>query len=309
MFPLLSPDGLVGSLFYPEDGRGNADRHHDVAGPWGSPARCADPREHAGQRSSPRRSAGHRRRHGHRIDRGGVRDQLRRDVGSRSWPRSPVCRCRCKRMAHYYVVTEAIPGLARGLPTIKSSDDWMYVKNEGDGLMVGFFEPGSYPWQSHGIPGRRGIRPASRRLGASRTVLRDRHEANPSARHGRHPAVLRRSRELHPRRRLPLRRGPEPAELLHRRRLQLDRIPHRAGHRLGDGRLARRRTPVDRPARGRSGPRHAARDEPAVPRAARDRDARRRLRHALAVPPAAERSAVAAQPAVRSHGGERRRVR
>ena len=41
-------------------------------------------------------------------------------------------------LAHYYVVTEAIPGLARGLPTIKSSDDWMYVKNEGDGLMVGF---------------------------------------------------------------------------------------------------------------------------------------------------------------------------
>jgi 4-methylaminobutanoate oxidase (formaldehyde-forming) len=56
-------------------------------------------------------------------------------------------------LAHYYVVTEAIPGLARGLPTIKSSDDWMYVKNEGDGLMVGFFEPGSYPWQSRGIPG------------------------------------------------------------------------------------------------------------------------------------------------------------
>ncbi|MDP9463704.1 MAG: FAD-dependent oxidoreductase, partial [Actinomycetota bacterium] len=56
-------------------------------------------------------------------------------------------------MAHYYVVTEAIPDLARGLPTIKSSDEWSYVKNEGDGLMVGFFEPGSYPWQSRGIPG------------------------------------------------------------------------------------------------------------------------------------------------------------
>lgn len=55
-------------------------------------------------------------------------------------------------LAHYYVITEGIPGLTRGLPTIKSSDDWTYIKNEGDGLMVGFFEPGSYPWKSRGIP-------------------------------------------------------------------------------------------------------------------------------------------------------------
>ena len=75
-------------------------------------------------------------------------------------------------LAHYYVITEAIPGLARGLPTIKSCDEWIYVKNEGDGLMVGFFEPGSYPWQSRGIPGDAGLRPIARRLGAPRAVLR-----------------------------------------------------------------------------------------------------------------------------------------
>jgi glycine/D-amino acid oxidase-like deaminating enzyme len=34
-----------------------------------------------------------------------------------------------------HVITEGIPGLARGLPTIKSSDDWIYVKNEGDGAV------------------------------------------------------------------------------------------------------------------------------------------------------------------------------
>ena len=84
-------------------------------------------------------------------------------------------------LAHYYVVTEAIPGLARGLPTIKSSDDWMYVKNEGDGLMVGFFEPGSYPWQSRRDPRRPAVRAAARRLGPPRTVLRDRHEADSGA--------------------------------------------------------------------------------------------------------------------------------
>ena len=56
-------------------------------------------------------------------------------------------------LAHYYVVTEAIPGLPPGLPTIKTAPDYAYVKNEGAGLMVGFFEPGSYPWASRGIPG------------------------------------------------------------------------------------------------------------------------------------------------------------
>ena len=54
------------------------------------------------------------------------------------------------------------PWTGRGLPTIKSSDDWLYVKNEGDGLMVGFFEPGSYPWQSSGIPDDAGLHPTSR---------------------------------------------------------------------------------------------------------------------------------------------------
>ena len=55
-------------------------------------------------------------------------------------------------LAHYYVITEAIPGLPPGLPTIKTAPDYAYVKNEGAGLMVGFFEPGSYPWASRGIP-------------------------------------------------------------------------------------------------------------------------------------------------------------
>ena len=55
-------------------------------------------------------------------------------------------------LAHYYVITEPIPGLPPGLPTIKTAPDYAYVKNEGAGLMVGFFEPGSYPWASRGIP-------------------------------------------------------------------------------------------------------------------------------------------------------------
>ena len=55
-------------------------------------------------------------------------------------------------LAHYYVVTDKIPDLPANLPTIKSSDDFSYVKDEAGSLMVGFFEPGSYAWSSRGIP-------------------------------------------------------------------------------------------------------------------------------------------------------------
>src|SRR5262249_16680572 len=70
-----------------------------------------------------------------------------REFGAKAGVKVPL-----QALAHYYIVTEAIPGLAPDLPTIKSAPDYSYVKNEGAGLMVGFFEPGSYPWASAGIP-------------------------------------------------------------------------------------------------------------------------------------------------------------
>src|SRR5215467_5962604 len=70
-----------------------------------------------------------------------------REFGAKAGVKIPL-----QALAHYYIVTEAIPGLPQGLPTIKSAPDYSYVKNEGAGLMVGFFEPGSYPWASRGIP-------------------------------------------------------------------------------------------------------------------------------------------------------------
>ncbi|MGZ4806415.1 MAG: GcvT family protein [Ilumatobacteraceae bacterium] len=151
-YPLLSPDGLVGSLFYPEDGRGNAtDTTMSLA--RGARQRGVLMFENlpvVGIRTDGRRVTGVDTEVGsieaeYVINCGGM---WGRELAAMAGVQVPL-----QALAHYYVVTEAIPGLARGLPTIKSSDDWMYVKNEGDGLMVGFFEPGSYPWQSRGIPG------------------------------------------------------------------------------------------------------------------------------------------------------------
>ena len=150
-FPLLSADGLMGSLFYPEDGRGNAtDTTMSLA--RGARQRGVQIFENTavvGIRHDGRRVSGVDTAVGtieaeYVVNCGGM---WGREIAALAGVHVPL-----QALAHYYVVTEAIPGLGRGLPTIKSSDDWMYVKNEGDGLMVGFFEPGSYPWQSRGIP-------------------------------------------------------------------------------------------------------------------------------------------------------------
>ena len=152
LWPLLSVDGLIGSLFYPGDGRGNAtDTTMSLA--RGARQRGVQIFEHTvatGIRRDGTRVTGVETGNGvveceYVVDCGGM---WGREIAAMAGVEVPL-----QALAHYYVVTEAIPGLPRGLPTIKSSDDWMYVKNEGDGLMVGFFEPGSHPWQSRGIPG------------------------------------------------------------------------------------------------------------------------------------------------------------
>ena len=151
LFPLLSPDGLVGSLFYPDDGRGNA------IDTTMSLARGARQRGVQIFENTPVSAIRHHRRRVTGVDTaiGSIEAEYVINCGG-MWGRELAAlagvQVPLQAMAHYYVITEAIPGLARHLPTIKSSDDWMYVKNEGDGLMVGFFEPGSVPWQPHGIP-------------------------------------------------------------------------------------------------------------------------------------------------------------
>ncbi|HZX53958.1 MAG TPA: FAD-dependent oxidoreductase [Ilumatobacteraceae bacterium] len=151
-YPLLSGDGLVGSLFYPGDGRGNAtDTTMSLArGARNRGVQIFENMAVTGIHRDDRRVTGVDTATGsieceYVINCAGM---WGREIGAMAGVQVPL-----QALAHYYVITEAIPGLARSLPTIKSSDEWTYVKNEGDGLMVGFFEPGSYAWKSHGIPG------------------------------------------------------------------------------------------------------------------------------------------------------------
>lgn len=49
---------------------------------------------------------------------------------------------------HFYVVTEAVPGVHPDLPIMRDPDGWTYYKEETGGLVVGGFEPEAKPWRS-----------------------------------------------------------------------------------------------------------------------------------------------------------------
>ena len=151
LFPPLYAGDLAGAVYYPDDGRGNAT---DT-----TMALAAGARQHGVRIAENTTVTGVTRRDGCvtgvTTEHGDIEAEYvvaaagmwGREFGALAGVGIPL-----QALAHYYVVTEPIPGLRPGLPTIKTAPDYAYVKNEGAGLMVGFFEPGSYPWASRGIP-------------------------------------------------------------------------------------------------------------------------------------------------------------
>lgn len=53
---------------------------------------------------------------------------------------------------HFYVVTENMPDLQHGLPTMRDMDGYCYYKEDAGKLLVGMFEPNAKPWGMDGIP-------------------------------------------------------------------------------------------------------------------------------------------------------------
>lgn len=149
--PLVNPDGLVGGIYYPHDGRGSAtDTTTSLA--RGASKLGVQIHEHTKVLDVVMRNNTITEV---RTDKGDIEAEIvvnATGMWGREFGRKAGVEVPLQAMSHYYVVTEAIPGLQRNLPTIKSGDDYSYVKDEAGALMVGFFEPGGYPWASHGIP-------------------------------------------------------------------------------------------------------------------------------------------------------------
>src|SRR5690606_28105282 len=147
--PLLNGEDLLGSLYFPEDGRGSA-TDTTVSLARGAGSRGVRILENVTVTDV---MSSHGRVCGVRTTGGDIEAEYvvnatgtwGREFGELAGVAVPL-----QALGHSYVVTEAIEGLPRSLPTIKSGDDYSYVKDEAGALMVGFFEPGSYAWASRG---------------------------------------------------------------------------------------------------------------------------------------------------------------
>ena len=200
---------------------------------------------------------------------------------------------------HYYLLTEPIAEVSRDWPVLEDPANYGYFREEGGGLMLGMFEPVCAPWQVDGIPADFSLRRAAAGLGPDGPVPGEDDVPDPDLRAGRHPQVLLRPGELHPRPRAGRRRGAGAAELLRRGRPELDRHPDRRRHRPADGALDRRRPPGHGRHRHEHRPAASLPGQPRVPGDADRRVARHGLRHPLPRPvdaDGARREAVPGPP-------------
>jgi 4-methylaminobutanoate oxidase (formaldehyde-forming) len=53
---------------------------------------------------------------------------------------------------HFYIITEAFPGLTPNLPVLRDPDNCAYYKEDAGKLLLGAFEPNAKPWAMDGIP-------------------------------------------------------------------------------------------------------------------------------------------------------------
>jgi 4-methylaminobutanoate oxidase (formaldehyde-forming) len=151
LFPLLSPAGLIGALWFPDDGRGNAaDTTMSLA--RGARMRGVTIAEGVAVQEVLFNEDSVT---GVRTDTGVIETEVVVNctgMWARQFAATSGVRLPLQALHHYYLITDTIPDLPADMPTIKSGDDCSYVKDETGKLMVGFFEPGSSPWQPDGVP-------------------------------------------------------------------------------------------------------------------------------------------------------------
>lgn len=73
--------------------------------------------------------------------------QWAREVGQMAGVNVPLV-----SVQHQYLITEAIPGITRDLPTLRDPDRLTYYKEEVGGLVMGGYEPNPIPWAVAGFP-------------------------------------------------------------------------------------------------------------------------------------------------------------
>ena len=150
-YPLLNSEGVVGGIWTPQDAQGDPS---NIAHALAKGARNAGARIVEGVAvTGITRARG--RVTGVTTDSGDIAADVvvncaglwGRDVGLMAGVNVPLQACE-----HFYVLTEAIGGLARNLPVLRVPDECAYYKEDAGKMLIGFFEPLAKPWAVDGIP-------------------------------------------------------------------------------------------------------------------------------------------------------------
>ena len=139
---------------------------------------------------------------------------------------------------HYYLITEQIEGLVATVAGDRGPGSLRLLPRGGRRADDRPVRAGVRAVEGRRHPGRLLVRLHPARLGSDGAVRRGGDAAAcPITLRDGHPDVLLRAGELHARPAAGGRRGARAAELLRRRRAELDRHPHRRRHRAGAGPL------------------------------------------------------------------------
>ena len=151
LWPLMMVDDVVGAAFLPTDGQANPS---DIVQALARGARTGGVAIHEDLRVT-----------GIRVEDGTVRaietergviaceklvlcaGQWTRDLGRLAGVNVPLV-----SVQHHYLITAAIDGITRGLPTLRDPDRLTYYKEETGGLVMGGYEPDPVPWAVGGLP-------------------------------------------------------------------------------------------------------------------------------------------------------------
>jgi glycine cleavage system aminomethyltransferase T/glycine/D-amino acid oxidase-like deaminating enzyme len=151
LWPLMNVDDVIGAAFMPTDGQANPS---DITQALAKGARMAGARIFEDTKVTDIE-----------IENGVIRAVIT-DQGRIECERVVLCAGQWSRdfaarfgvnvplisMEHQYMVTEAIEGMPKDLPTLRDPDRLTYYKEEVGGLVMGGYEANPIPWAVNGIP-------------------------------------------------------------------------------------------------------------------------------------------------------------
>lgn len=151
LWPLLNTDDLVGALHIPRDGQASP-VDTTLALAKGAKARGARIIEGIAVDKVVSENGSVR---GVETERGYIESEtvvLATGIWTRQLAATVGVNVPLQACEHFYIVTEPLDGVERGMPTVRDPGGYTYFKEETGKIMAGFFEPRGKLWNLDGIP-------------------------------------------------------------------------------------------------------------------------------------------------------------